>query len=635
GGSGAGAWPQGGAGGGAGGWQGQAGGWELWGRAEAAEASDGAVARVGDDRFYLAGRPVIEVTSGLHALEDLRVMIPVLIVAIALTLFLIFRTWRGVLLPMTVMALAIVWTMGVMALADVPMYTISTMLPVILVAVSIGDAVHLLSHYYDEVLHHPEDGGRAIMGRVLERLGPPLITTTITTGVGFLALLFAEMPPFRVFGLFTVLGIAFSWLLTVSLIPAVLGLLRPKVGRYLAKRRALRLYAEQNRLTQALVRVTDRLQARPAWLLGVLLALSAVAAVGATRLYVDSSWLSDFRKDSPVVRAHDLINERFSGSIFLNVVFEGHRKDVFKDPALLRRIEAFQQHMEGLPHVGDSRSIVDYIKSMNKALHADDPAYDRLPDTRQEVAEYLYLFSVSGRPEQLDEVMDFDYRRALVTIAIQTDHTQALKAIIDDARRYIDRHFAGTGVEAHFAGSANNSYVWADLLIRSQTLAIGLSKLGILAIAALLFRSLVVGIYTVIPVTLTTLLIAGFAGWAGIPLDVSTALAAGVAIGVGVDYAVHYIFRYLDERRHAGDHLQATQATMRSVGKTIVFNATVVTVGFAVLLFSRFPPHVKLGSFVAAYMVVSCLMALLSLPLAFRYRRWREPAEEVAPRAVL
>jgi len=507
---------------------------------------------------------------------------------------------------------------------------------VILVAVSIGDAVHLLSHYYDEVLDDAQRDGRQIMGSVLERLGPPLLTTTVTTGVGFLALLFAEMPPFKVFGLFTVLGIAFSWLLTVSFIPAALALMRPRVGRYLAKRRALRLYAEQNQLTRALVAVTTRLQARSGVLLGALLALSALAVAGASRLYVDSSWLSDFREDSPVVRAHDLINERFSGSIFLNVVFEGREKDVFKSPELLRRLEAFQRHMESLPHVGDTRSIVDYIKSMNKALHADDPAYERLPETRQEIAEYLYLFSVSGRPEQLDEVMDFDYRQALVTVAIRTDHTQALKAIIDEARRYIDEHFAGTGVAAHFAGSANNSYVWADLLIQSQTLAIALSKLGILAIAALLFRSLLVGAYTVIPVTLTTLLIAGFAGWAGIPLDVSTALAAGVAIGVGVDYAVHYIFRYLDERRRSReDHLEATRATMRSVGKTIVFNATVVTVGFAVLLFSRFPPHVKLGSFVAAYMVVSCLVALLTLPLAFRYRRGRQPAEEVAPRAAL
>ncbi|MFQ5488662.1 MAG: MMPL family transporter, partial [Gammaproteobacteria bacterium] len=156
---------------------------------------------------------------------------------------------------------------------------------------------------------------------------------------------------------------------------------------------------------------------------------------------------------------------------------------------------------------------------------------------------------------------------------------------------------------------------------KSQVLAILLSKVGILLIAALLFRSFVAGLYTVLPVTLTTLLVGGASGWLGIPLDVSTVLAAGVAIGVGVDYTVHYLFRYAYEHRRGLDEYQATLAAMRSVGKPIVFNATVVTAGFLVLGLSQFPPHVKLGYFVSSYMVIACLAALVLLPLAFAYYR--------------
>jgi hypothetical protein len=125
------------------------------------------------------------------------------------------------------------------------------------------------------------------------------------------------------------------------------------------------------------------------------------------------------------------------------------------------------------------------------------------------------------------------------------------------------------------------------------------------------------GLIVVAPVTLTTLLMAGVCGALAIPLDVSTVLAAGVAIGVGVDYAVHYVYRYRRESAQGKTHVEATHAVIRAVGKTIVFNAVVVAVGFAVLFLSQFPQHVKLGQFVSAYMVLSCLAALIILPLLY------------------
>jgi hypothetical protein len=596
---------------------------EWWQQKNSAPGSD-AAEQVKDngDRFYLAGRPVIEVTSGLHAMEDMKLMIPLLILALAITLFLVFRTARGVFLPIFVMAGATIWTLGIMALLDVPLYTISTMLPVILVAVSIGDSVHLMSQYYDLVVHDAHRPSGEIVTEVLQRLGAPLLVTSVTTAVGFLSLGLAEMPPFVVFGLFTVLGIGLSWLLTVTLIPAALTLMKPKVGNYLAKRRTLRVHSEQDRLTKSLVNGAGLLFRQRGAATAVLLALIVGAGFGASKVFVDSSWMSDFRKDSDLVAANDMFNEKFDGTIFLNMVIEGDRKDIFKDPELLRRIETVQEFGETLPLVGGARSVIDYIKNMNKTLHAGDPEYNVLPTTASQIGEYLFLFSVSGRPEQLDEVIDYDYQRGLVTFAIKTDHTRELRRIINSIRQLAEQQLAGTGVTVNFAGSANNSDIWADLLISSQTSSILWSKVFIFLIAALLFKSVVIGLFTVIPVTLTTLFIAGIAGWFDIPLDVSTALAAGVAIGVGVDYTIHFIYRYrYEEGRNNNAILATTQAAMRGIGKTIVFNAVIVSVGFAMLFFSRFPPHVKLGSFVVSYMVLSCIMALITLPLLYYFRR--------------
>jgi predicted RND superfamily exporter protein len=334
---------------------------------------------------------------------------------------------------------------------------------------------------------------------------------------------------------------------------------------------------------------------------------------------VDSSWIADFKKDTEVVISNDVLNKEFNGTIFLNVVIDGHHADSLKSPELLNRVQDLVAYTEGLPYVGGSVSLLDFIKTTNKTLHEQDQAYYKLPQTRQEIGEILFLLSVSGRPELLDEVVNYDYSQTNITFAIKTDHTQNLKAIIDAVRGYAAKEFTNVDVDINTAGSANNSFVWAQLLINSQIGSVLSSKILIFLVAVILFRSLAAGIHTVIPITASTVLVAGAAGWLGIPLDVSTVLAAGIAIGVGVDYSVHYISRYAFERSRGMDERAAVLASMRSVGKPIVFNAVVVAAGFMILGLSQFPPHIKLGYFVATYMVVACVAALVILPVTFAF----------------
>ncbi|MDH5259205.1 MAG: MMPL family transporter, partial [Gammaproteobacteria bacterium] len=274
------------------------------------------------DKFYISGRPVIEVSSGMFAMADMELMVPLLILVMAIVLLVIFRTWRGMILPIMVMSIAIIWTFGLMVVTDVPLYTISTMLPVILVAVGIGDGVHLISSYYDKVLENPKEDAKVIVRESTLQLGAPLVMTSVTTAIGFLALMFAEMPPFKVFGVFALIGILFSWIISATLLPAVLSMLKPKVGNYLEKRRAMRVYAEKNRLAYLLTASARWINSNKQPSAIILSLIVLVTLFGSSKLSVDSSWMSDFREDTEISQATRLINDRFSGTIFLNVVIE-------------------------------------------------------------------------------------------------------------------------------------------------------------------------------------------------------------------------------------------------------------------------------------------------------------------------
>ncbi|MFQ5455418.1 MAG: MMPL family transporter [Nitrospirota bacterium] len=569
------------------------------------------------DRLYIAGRPVIEVSSGKYADKDMKIMIPLVILVMMIILFILFRSVSGVLLPLFVMVGGIIWTIGTMAILGYPIYTISTMMPVILVAVGIADGIHLLNNYYDNIVRFPEKDRKEITLDVMKELSAPMIVTSVTTSIGFLALLFAEMPPFREFGVFTAIGVIYCWIISVTLLPAFFSILKPKVSRSLIER--ARNKDKKDLMERGLCNIAKFVNNKKKPIVWAMVIIVLVATSGSFLLYVDSSWMDDFGKDSPVTLANNMLNEKFAGTIFLNVVIEGDAPDAIKSPELLKKMEALQERVEKLPYVGNSLSIVDYIKGMNKTLHGEDERYKVIPASRQEIGEYLFLYAVSGRPEQLDEIVDYNYRQANIKFAIKTDHTKELKAIINEVNSFVKENFQGTNVKVNLAGSGNNSYIWAELLIKSQTTGIIFSKIGVFLITSLLFRSFIAGIFNIIPITITTILIFGLAGLARIPLDVSTALAAGIAIGVGIDYTIHYIFRYKSEINRLNDHNEATISTMLTSGKAIIFNALVVTIGFMVLFFSQFPPNIKLGYFVASYMIVSCLTALICLPILFRF----------------
>ncbi len=587
------------------------------------------------DELLIAGRPAIEVTSGLNAISDIKTMLPMLAGVMAVILLVIFKTGRGVFIPLIVMSLSVIWTLGVMAAFDVPMYTISTMLPVVLVAVGIADSVHLLNRYYTNVLESEQPESANVVYQTLTTLGPPLLITTVTTGIGFLALLFAEMPPFKVFGIFTLIGVLISWLLTVALAGALLTIMKPKVGGYLAKRRALRVYEAQDKLSYVLARLGSGLLAWPVASTMAITGLLLIGAWGATSVTVNSSWMSDFKKESEVSQATEILNTHMSGATVLNVVVEAENHGAFKSQALLKKLGKLQEYADTLSGVGSTLSIVDYISSMNKVLHSDDEAYNILPATDAEVAGYLYLYSISGQPELLDEVIDYGYKTANLSVIIRTDQTAVLRTIIDSIDEQARLIFEDELVSVNYAGSGNNSYVWADLLIQSQGAAILFSKIAILILALLIFRRVAVSLMIVLPVTLATVFVAGGAGWLSVPLDVSTALAAGLAIGVGVDYAVHYTFHFIAALKQESCVRTAIISSMANVGRAIVINAVVVVAGFSVLLLSEFPPHAKLGIFVVIYMLLSCLIALVVLPLLSLLVRSPLKVSGVNPNAAL
>ncbi len=303
------------------------------------------------------------------------------------------------------------------------------------------------------------------------------------------------------------------------------------------------------------------------------------------------------------------MNEHFGGTSTLNVIFSAKDADAFKEPDVLRLVSALQNDIETDPVVGKSFALTDYMQRMHRVMHEDDPAYDEIPDDREMIAQYLLLYEMSGDPENLDRVVDYDYREANLAFQLKSDSSARMKTIVDRVETWAD-DFGSAGITIRYAGSGYKSLVFSGLLLKGQISGLFLSFLIVFLLIAVMFKNILIGLVGSIPIALTAVVNFGTMGLTGIPLRSSTAIISGIAIGIGIDYAIHFIEHYLHERAQGASVDAAAAKTVAHTGRSILHNALAVIGGFAVLLTSLFPPNRHVGALVALNMGTTALVTL-------------------------
>jgi predicted RND superfamily exporter protein len=445
---------------------------------------------------------------------------------------------------------------------------------------------------------------------------PPILMTSITTAVGFGSLCLSRLIPIWGFGIFTAVGIICALVFSLTFIPAGLMLFKiPDLGR----------------VSEKGFRVGDIVQAHSEASLGFLgrnvyrrrriivtsgLIVAIAALVGFTMVRVDDSFVGMFSRKSEVYISNKLIDEKLSGTVSLNVVIEGREADSIKSPSILKKIASLQEFAEKDAIVGGTISIADYIRRMNKVMNENREEFNTIPDNREAVAQYLLLYSLSGDPDDFDEVVDYDYRQANVIVMLKDDHTAVVKNVATKIREYVSEHFQDEPVDVNLTGNAYVTQVIIDLAVQGMLQSIILSIVVIYIVTAIMFRSLMGGIYTIIPITLAMLINFGLMGTFGISIGFANSVAFAVAMGVGVDYAIHLVFKFRSETAVNSNLANVSAATLQTSGKAISFNAVVVTAGFLVLLASSFTAHRDLGLLLSLGMITSFVGSVTLLPAA-------------------
>ena len=560
-------------------------------------------------KLHVAGRPIIEGTMALLGPADMKKMVPIVLLVIIIVLFVTLRSFKSTLLTILVVLLSTLWAFGLMAVANIPIYAVSTMIPVMLIAIGVADGIHLYSHLQLFMIKNPLAKKKEAVMDMIKHMWSPVIMTSVTTAVGFVSLLTSQVYPIKYFGLFTAFGVLAAMLFSLTLIPAgimIFGL--PKVNVKKDK---------ENNHKFAFNFAEKVIKYRVASMV-ITVVIIVFSIVGIGKVWINSSFLDKFEKDSDIVLTDQFINANFGGTSTINLILDSDDKGAFKNPEILRLVDKMQKDVVGnLTLAGNSFTLTDYIKRMNKVMHADDEAYNTIPDNSNLIAQYLLLYEMSGDPENLWKVVDYDYAKLNVNFQVKSDNSKAINSVLAEIKTFED-DFEKLGVKMNYAGSGYKALIFNDLILEGQIMSLILSLIIVIVLLGIMFKNIKLGFIGAVPIIITTILSFGIMGWFDIALNTTTALLSSIAVGIGIDYAIHFIEQY-KVNSVTGDKLLTAQKTMAHSGRAISFNAIVVIAGFMVLLFSVFPPNRELGTLVSLNMFLS-FIGTVTIMLNLLYR---------------
>ncbi|HCM27561.1 MAG TPA: hypothetical protein DIC34_13615 [Treponema sp.] len=601
----------------------------------------------GPEILHVAGRPIVEGTMAILGPRDMARLGPLVILVIALALMFMLKSIKRAAIALSVVLFSTLWTFALMVGLGVPVYTVTIMIPVMLIALGVAYGIHLYNQIDFYVRDHPDAGREDVARNVIDVIWNPVFFAGLTTMAGFVSLTTSQVYPVKFFGLFAAFGVLAALLLTMLLIPA--GIMLFGTGAPKKKAAAFAKYPNTAIAGDSVeasssggvvpnhgfgAKFADSIIAHPVPVIMLSILVVALSLFGVTKVWINSSFLDNFEKTSDIARTDAFMNARFGGTSTLNVILDADETDAFKDPALLNLLAEVQKGALAVDQVGDAVSIADYLKRMNKVMHEDRAEFDTIPESSDMVAQFLLLYEMSGDPDNLWKVVDSEYRGANLMVQMKSDDSQTIGRVVAYFDSFEDR-FAERGVRIRYAGSGYKSLVFSGLIMNGQISSLGLSLLIVFLLVAFMFRSFKFGLIGTIPVAIAIAVNFGLMGLLNLPLTTSTALISSIAVGMGVDYAIHFIDRYRERLKELGASAVATGAAadavssesaatdaarfaMSHTGRAVFLNTAIVIAGFLVLLFSVFPPNRQVGILVSLNMLVAFIATVTIMFLVLR-----------------
>lgn len=561
----------------------------------------------GPEAMYASGEKIFaeEIDSGVQ--KDSNILTPISLLVIMALLFFFLRSVRGVALPWLAIVLSIVWTLGFMGHIGLMQSVVSSMLPALLVITGSTFGIHIMMHYYVTTAENSNVSPKEAAATSVEHLIRPLLLAGFTGALGAVTLVVFDVLSIREFGLIFGAAIIFSLILCLTIIPCFLAILKIQV-REIEKMKGTRWL--NNWLTWS----TEKSINNPWQIIGFFGLLVVISGVGISQIKTGLDVASIFPADHRGKISLDIFGDNLGGVRALSVMVEAPESGGIKSPEYLKKIADFEKDIKAQPGVGHVNSFSDVVMQVAKSLNPEWGSVGHIPESQEEIAQYLFLYDISGTPGDFANLVDYDYRRARIQVTLNTSNPDDHLRIYQYAKDYWDKNIPAGG-KAEFGGDTLFWIAQSQYVVSGKVVNVITSILTILAFVAVIYRSISAGIISVIPVTIGGLITFGVMGFAGIRLDIAAACISGITAGIGIDFSLHYLDCIRALGKQESSIVKACNTTKIMVGRWIIYDALTTALGFLVVCASSFVIVRNFGYLLALSMLSTAISVIVLMPL--------------------
>ena len=565
---------------------------------------DTAVEELNDYEVFIGGVPYVNGVISTLIRDDVIGLVRIGMLVMILILFFSLRSFPAVLMVLSVIFLSVIammgsmgWVLEITGSRRFVFSLINTSMPIILLTIANSDGVHIITKFFKK-LRQSGDTQLAVE-QTMESLTLPIFLTSITTAAAFLSMIYSPLEVQTGYGVTIAIGIFWALVLSYTLLPSLLVL------------KKWNLDSKAVRETSFLENVIDRfgkgVLENPKRVLSSGLILVFIGLIGINWLSVEVNMQSFFKKGTTVRETMEFLDREMIGSLDMQFRFEGD----MKEPETLAKIERLQNKMEENQEVTTSMSIADAIKQMHRTVMDDDPDYETIPDTRGKVNNLFTLYAMSGDPDDFSSLVDYEYSSGLMTTFMRNMTSSLIIEYVESTHDFIADSLEATD-KITVTGMLVVFRDLITLIIRSSAISISISIVLIALIAGFFFKRILWGLLAVVPLTSAVILNFGFMGIFGVNLNHITAILSSIIIGVGVDFAIHYISQYrrLVKQKVSVDVL--SREVVDDVGYPIILDA-LSNMAFGALLFSQFLPIQHMGGLMVFGMISTSVGTLTIL----------------------
>ena len=535
--------------------------------------------------------------------DDVQDLMKVGILIMVMVLLLNLRSVPGVAMVLMVIGLSLFAMIGAMGWiyqltgSDRFLFTLAnTSMPIILLTIANSDGVHVISKFFRELRAKHEV--RLALGTTMDSLLVPILLTSVTTIAAFATMTLSPIEPLFGYGIIIGIGIAWAWFLSSLMLPAVISL-----KKWNLESKAI---TELSIFEKVINKLGKIVLTHPKYVFSAGATIVLIGLFGISKVVVDVNMSKFFKPGTEIRDTMDFMDDKMAGTVDIRVRVEGD----MKNPQTLSSMRALQKKMEENEKVTTSFSIANVVEQMHRTVMDDNSDYETIPDNREKVNNLFTVYSMSGDLDDFSSIVDYDYKTGLITAFSKVMSTDEIFVFVEKMNGHV-KTMMDRDLIVDFTGMIVVLRDLVIMIVRSSAVSIIFSLIVIGILASIFFKRILWGVLAVIPLTSAVIINFGFMGYFGIELSHITAILSSIIIGVGVDFAVHYIaqFRRLSRTIDAN---KLSREVIDDVGYPIILDAG-SNMGFGALLFSTFVPIQYIGGLTVFAMVSTSIGTLTVL----------------------